>query len=110
MPVTAGECVPITRGQRMAAKLERKRAPSNEDDLEVQQSIADTCRKIRLFDLSTALLLLGAVVCFYALAAALFDLLTEGSEAVWVVVVRWAGFALFLVAAGFLFVRAMVQW
>src|SRR6516225_7915011 len=73
----------------------------------IERSLADTCRKIRLFDTGAGLLLLGAVVCAYLLAFALFDLNVGGADAGVALTVRWLGYLAFLGGAGALAVQVL---
>ena len=71
----------------MASQLESKQASAAHDGF-VQRQIADVCRRIRRAEIGSVLLLLGVVVCGYALAAGLLDLLVPTEDRTWPVVLR----------------------
>src|SRR5437870_3659584 len=73
----------------------------------IERSLADTCRRIRLFDAGASLLLLGAVTCAYLLAFALFDLTVGGANSGAALVARWMACLAFLGVAGALTVQVL---
>ena len=89
----------------MATGLESRKGSNVE--LLIDRQIADTCRRIRLFDAGASLLLLGSLLFAYALAFAIFDLATQGSNGGWVVAARWSAYVVFLGLAVVLAVQVL---
>src|SRR5947208_15404134 len=92
----------------MATDLDSKKAAPLETF--VERELAETCRRIRRFDAGSSLLLLGGVVCFYAFAAALFDLATDGTGAGCPTAARSVHYLLFLPLPGSLLVQPLRRW
>jgi collagen type III alpha len=89
----------------MATGLESRKG-SNAEAL-IDRQIAETCRRIRRFDAGASSLLLGSVLLAYALAFAILDLVTQGSDAGWIVATRWSAYVVFLGLAGALALRVL---
>jgi collagen type III alpha len=89
----------------MATGLESRKG-SNVEAL-IDRQIADTCRRIRLFDAGASLLLLGSSLFAYALTFAIFDLATQGSHAAWIAAVRWTAYLIFLGLAALLGIQLL---
>lgn len=87
----------------MASGVESRDRSSAEAKIERQ--LADTCRRIRLFDAGANLLLLGSLVWAYAILFAIFDLTVDGADAGWPLVLRWIGYSVFLALAAVLAVQ-----
>jgi hypothetical protein len=89
----------------MATAVEDRKGSAVESSID--RHLAETCRRIRLFDLGANLLLLGSAFCAYALAFAIFDLATGGSDAGWTLAVRWLAYILFVALAAVLGVQVL---
>src|SRR5581483_3581902 len=77
----------------MASEVESRKAIAQADAV-VRRRLADVCRRLRRLEVLAALLVLGVVVCGYALGMALCDLLSADRAAS--PAVHWAGFGLFV--------------
>jgi hypothetical protein len=84
----------------MATGLESRKASSVESAIE--RRLADTCRRIRLFDTAASLLLVGSLIGGYALLFAVFDLSVQGADTGWTLVIRWIAYSTFMVLFGVL--------
>ena len=84
----------------MATGVDSRKPSAVESSIERQ--LADTCQRIRRFDVGASLLLLGAAVWGYALLFAGFDLAVQGADAGWPLAVRWLGYLAFLGVGGVL--------
>jgi hypothetical protein len=84
----------------MATGVESRKTASAESSIE--RHLADTCRRIRLFDTGASLLLFGSLLWAHAIVFAVFDLSVDGADSGWPFAVRWIGYAIFLALAALL--------
>src|SRR5688572_6678791 len=91
----------------MPTEVKSRKVAAKSEDAELQRQFAEVCARLRRIDVTAALLILLLAVASYALAIGLFDLFAGASRAGWVSVVRWSGYAGFVLLTSILLLRTL---